>query len=133
MAQIIGLKLKQFGRALASLREAVKKRETEIIRDATIQRFEFSFELLWKTLKIYLLEKEGCDIATPKQVFRAARNAGLISDNETVLSLKMTDDRNQTVHIYKESQARQIYHRIKKDYFPLMEAILERLQGRKTS
>ncbi len=38
----------------ARLAEAVSQAETEIIRDATIQRFEFTFEAVWKALKLYL-------------------------------------------------------------------------------
>ena len=33
----------QFGRALSKLREAVDLDETELIRDAMIQRFEFTY------------------------------------------------------------------------------------------
>lgn len=34
--------------AAARLREAVAEPENAIVRDAVIQRFEFSFELVWK-------------------------------------------------------------------------------------
>ena len=40
------------------LAEAVAQPESELIRDATIQRFEFTFEVVWKTLKLYL-ERQG--------------------------------------------------------------------------
>ena len=44
------------GKALKKLREACDKaekqdKEMEIYRDATIQRFEFTVELFWKSLK----------------------------------------------------------------------------------
>ena len=41
-----------------------------IIRDATIQRFEYTFEALWKFLKEYLKEKEGIVSNSPKACFK---------------------------------------------------------------
>lgn len=42
----------EVGRAAQRLLEAVAVTESELVRDAVIQRFEFSFELVWKTLKL---------------------------------------------------------------------------------
>jgi len=36
------------------LAEAVAQKESQLIRDATIQRLEFTLEIIWKTLKLYL-------------------------------------------------------------------------------
>ena len=45
-------RIKTAQRALAKLHElAVKPDLSEVERDALIQRFEFSFELLWKCVK----------------------------------------------------------------------------------
>jgi len=57
------------GNALKKLREACDKaekqnEEMEIYRDATIQRFEFTVELFWKSLK-KILEYEKIDANTP--------------------------------------------------------------------
>ena len=35
--------------SVSRLSEAVAQPESELIRDATIQRFEFTFEVVWKT------------------------------------------------------------------------------------
>jgi len=40
------------------LAEVVALPESEVVRDATIQRFEFTFEVVWKALKLYL-ERQG--------------------------------------------------------------------------
>ncbi len=50
------LKIDSFGRALTSLEEILKEKENTIVRDATIQRFEYTFEAMWKALKFYLLD-----------------------------------------------------------------------------
>jgi len=51
--------------ATARLIEAVGQPESDILRDAVIQRFEFSFELVWKTLKLYL-ERQGHECGGPR-------------------------------------------------------------------
>ena len=55
----IQLKREQTERALASLLELVpqylESKENIILRDAMIQRFEYSTEAFWKFLKAYLL------------------------------------------------------------------------------
>ncbi len=43
--EIFRLKLKDYKRAFNTLAEIIKEKEGDIIRDATIQRFEYSFEL----------------------------------------------------------------------------------------
>ena len=40
--------------AAARLNEVAALPESDIVRDAAIQRFEFTFELVWKTLQLYL-------------------------------------------------------------------------------
>ena len=45
---------KQVREAAARLAEAATQPETDIARDATIKRFEFTFEVAWKTLRLFL-------------------------------------------------------------------------------
>ncbi len=105
------IKFEKFKKALTSL-EAIylqlpRKDRSNI--DATIQRFEFTFELCWKFLKDFFLEK---DIALnyPKEVIGQAFSVGMI-DNET-LWVQMLTDRNMTSHTYDEQLADQIFKRI---------------------
>ncbi|MFM8419784.1 MAG: nucleotidyltransferase substrate binding protein [Verrucomicrobiota bacterium] len=39
---------------VSRLAEAVAQTESPLVRDAPIQRFEFTFEIVWKALKRYL-------------------------------------------------------------------------------
>jgi nucleotidyltransferase substrate binding protein (TIGR01987 family) len=66
--------------------------------DATIQRFEFTFELAWKFLKDYFLKRD-IELYYPKEVF----NVNLI-DNEEIW-IKMLQDRNMTSYTYDEKLA----------------------------
>ena len=40
-----------FSRAIVRLNEALMATETDLSRDAAIQRFEFCFELAWKVIQ----------------------------------------------------------------------------------
>lgn len=64
-----------FLRAVSRLEAAVQDYQQynmESIRDGMIQRFEFSFELAWKSLKEYMAEQGVADLQFPKQVLQEA-------------------------------------------------------------
>lgn len=80
-----------------------------IVRDAAIQRFEYSFEATWKALQAWLGEHEGIQAGSPKGVFRACFQTGLMDEQQSRLALAMVDDRNLTTHTYNEGLAARIY------------------------
>lgn len=99
--------MKQFEKALMRLEEVLSVPETEIVRDSAIQRFEFTIDLSWKTVKAFLEEKKGIVCASPKECFREAYRQGIIGYEEDWL--KLVDMRNETVHTYNEEIAERIY------------------------
>jgi len=97
-------------RALKSLEEvAGQNAGGDIVRDAAIQRFEFTFEAVWKAAQRYLNVVEGTVEASPKGVVRASVATGLLAGEEGRLAMDMVDDRNLTVHTYNEALARRIF------------------------
>ena len=110
-------------KAIKTLKEISQEPYSIIVRDAAIQRFEDTFETFWKLLREYLRECEGIRCNSPKSCFREALSAGLITEEQTMTCLEMTDDRNLTSHTYIEEIAEQIYKNIE-GYRQLMEAIL---------
>ncbi len=107
-------------KALQTFNEILQIEEPSLIeRDASIQRFEYSFEAMWKLGKQYLRDIEGVDIGSPKSVIRTCRDVGLFSDEETVTALEMVDDRNLTSHTYNEGVAEEIYSKLRL-YSPLL-------------
>jgi nucleotidyltransferase substrate binding protein (TIGR01987 family) len=96
--------LKRLGEALAA------DSSNALFVDGTIQRFEFVFELTWKTLK-RALEVEGFKCETPRETLKTAFKSGWISDEK--LWLQMLDDRSLTSHTYDEPTAMEIYQNIK--------------------
>ena len=116
-------------KALNKLHELASKTElNDVERDALIQRFEFSFELLWKCAKEYLYVVEGIDAASPKKVIRCCRELGLLDDEQTREALQMADDRNLTTHTYDETFAQAVVERIRR-YAPLLQLWLGKFGG----
>jgi nucleotidyltransferase substrate binding protein (TIGR01987 family) len=110
------------------LAEAVAQPETELIRDATIQRFEFTFEVIWKTLKLYL-ERQGHECGGPRPTLKKAFTENLIATPEEAdLWLRMLEDRNLTSHAYDEALAGRIYRNIVQDYSTMLSRMAERIQ-----
>ena len=82
-----------------------------------IQRYEYSIELAWKTLKDYLEEEGFIGVSSPKKVIRQALKDGYISDP---LWLKALDDINKTSHAYDETMAEEVTENIRDSYFFLL-------------
>jgi nucleotidyltransferase substrate binding protein (TIGR01987 family) len=117
-------------KALKAFEAAMKISEpSDIERDAAIQRFEFTFEAIWKTAKEMLFVVEGIDQGSPKGVIRSCREIDLLNDRETVQLLKMVDDRNLTVHTYNEALAEEIYNNLP-GYLSLMSIWIQRIKKR---
>ena len=100
-------------RALASFEELARRRERSIIeRDAAIMRFAYTFEAVWKAAQLYLYEREGVEVGSPKQSIRASRRVGLLTDEQAESALSMTDDRNLVIHVYREAVASDLETRL---------------------
>ncbi|WP_164930610.1 HI0074 family nucleotidyltransferase substrate-binding subunit [Aquifex aeolicus] len=125
--------LKDFSSAVNRLEKAINKakefkgsEEYSFYRDSAIQRFEFTFELMWKVLKVFL-EKEGILCRSPRSCIRAFFNAGYSTEEETRLMLKMVEDRNLTVHTYNEKLAEEIFSRLE-SYVKIFRSIYETIE-----
>ncbi len=93
-------------KAQKAFSSALKEVKTELERDGAIQRFEFTYELAWKTLK-RILSFKGIDINNPRDVFRESAKAGLIDDPK--VWFEFIKKRNLTTHTYNEECAEDIY------------------------
>lgn len=129
MDKTLALKLQELQKALNSLNEAVQAPKNDLVRDSAIKRFEYTFELLWKTSKIYLSIIFGVDAFSPKECFRELRRNQKISDSDTEVLLMMADDRNEIIHTYNEKFANELYAKIKKEYYRLITLIYDILRA----
>ena len=122
-------KLENFHRALLRLQEGLagydEAQDKQLARDGIIQRFEFTCELAWKTVREWLLDQGHVELNSPKSVMRQAFADGLVSDNDGWISL--LNDRNRTSHIYDENTAEQIFQRIRQQYASLFEELFSKM------
>ncbi len=128
----IQLKREQTERALASLLELVpqylESKENIILRDAMIQRFEYSTEAFWKYLKAYLQTEHNLSANSPREVIRTGLTAKLYSEEISKELLQMLDDRNLTIHTYVEELAESIASRIPA-YSKNIEKVMQQLSN----
>lgn len=125
-------KFENFKNAVERLKKGFSKFDAanDLLRDGIIQRFEFTFELAWKTLKA-IFEDEGLKgLNSPKTVLKEAFAANLITDDE--LWLAMLNDRNSTAHIYSEEMAREICENIETKYVKEFEELINKIKIRKS-
>jgi len=119
------LALDKLEKAYNRLDQAVLIAQDELAKDGVIQRFEFTAELLWKTLKI-ILEYNKIDASGgPRQCVKLAFRNGLIDDDEILLD--MLDD-SRSSHIYDEDTSKEIFLRIKEIYLAVIKKIIVRLR-----
>ena len=112
----------QFEEALKRFEEILKKPQDDVIRDASIKRFEFTFDLAWKYLKVRLEDEKGIVSRSPKDCFRQAYSQKMIPYDD--LWIEMTDLRNQAVHIYDRDFAENLYRRLP-DVLPKFQELLK--------
>ena len=106
---------KDYNNALEKLEESLKETSQDfddttmqVIIDGTLHRFEFTFELAWKTIKDYL-EYMGITNKTgsPRENIQAAFKQGIIDDGEIWIEIMLS--RNELSHLYNEKTSRKIY------------------------
>jgi nucleotidyltransferase substrate binding protein (TIGR01987 family) len=109
------LSLRELQRAFDRLEEAAREPLTNpLALDGTIQRFEFVFELFWKTLR-HVLADEGVESATPRATLIVNEGAWL----------RVLEARNETPHTYHEEQAKAVYRTIKRSLPMVRRALVE--------
>lgn len=98
--------VKTMEQTLRTLEEILKVTYSIIVRDATIQRFEYTFEVAWKLFR-KVARIEGIEVVSPRQAIRAAYDVGLVEDVD--LWFEMLNDRNRTSHTYSETTADEVF------------------------
>lgn len=112
-----------YANAFKKLSEGIAMAENELNRDGVIQRFEFTFELFWKTTRLILIH-EGFECRSPRSCIKEAFKHEYIVDDE--IFLDMLDDRNRSSHIYDEQTRLEIFERIEQQYFSALAAAEQR-------
>lgn len=95
--------------------------------DSTIQRFEYTYEMFWKYLKLYLETIHNQDkLDSPRKIFNTCFKMNICSLTESNIFRNMVDDRNETSHTYNIESTRLILTDIP-HYYEVMVAVTKRL------
>ena len=120
-------------KALVSLNRAIERSRgapgDEELRDAVIQRFEYSMDLSWKMVQ-RVMKAEGANEATlrtKRDLFREGAKAGIIDDPERWFS--WLEARNETSHTYSAEVAERVYLKAQ-EFAPEAGILLGRLEAR---
>ena len=124
--------MKRFEERKEDLKKAANKLNEALIGDASdleidgiLHRFEFTFELAWKTMKDYL-EFEGYEVKSPRSTIQTAFQNQLITEGH--IWIDALEKRNLMAHTYDEEVAKQAEKLIKSEYYPVIRKLLEKLE-----
>lgn len=115
-----------FKKSTNRLNEALKEEVTDLEIDGILHRFEFTFELAWKTMKD-CLEDQGIvsRIKTPRKIIKEAITAGLIDNGEIWMDMMIS--RSELSHLYDEETSREIFDDIKEKYILEINKLVKKL------
>ena len=113
-------------KATNKLNEALKEEVKDLEIDGILHRFEFTFELAWKTMKD-CLEDQGIvgKIGSPREIIKEAFAAGLIENGEIWMDMMIS--RNELSHLYDEEASREIFDDIKEKYILEINKLVKKL------
>ena len=125
-------RFQSFDRALSLLQQALERGPSVLSmleKEGVIQRFEYSFELAWKTVKDFL-EEGGLVISpvTPRQVIKDAFAARVLADGQVWID--MLDHRNLLAHTYDSTVFETAVDAIAARYLPAMATLHASLLAR---
>ena len=125
-------KIENYKNALSQLEDAVQRCQKSpgdsLYRDGLIQRFEFTVELAWKSIKEYL-EDQGVvlSITAPRGILKEAFSAGILQNGEQWNAILTA--RNLTSHVYDEKTAANIARQICTEFLEPLQALMQVYEG----
>ncbi len=120
-------RLQNFTKAYGLLHEILSQHSDitvlePIIKEGIVQRFEYTFELAWKTLKDKM-QADGIELQllSPRAILKLAFQSRYIDQIE--IWLKMVSDRNLMAHAYDLATSDKVLHSLQNQYAPLIEKL----------
>ena len=121
-------KVKDLQKAFNKLKECKEFKFEHVINvELSAKRFEYTYEILWRTIKLFLLEEKGLECYSPMDCFKLAFQVKLIPENLELTFVQMVRSRNDIVHIYNDEVADEIYNNIMNKYIDAIGRVIERL------
>jgi len=128
-------RFENFDRALSLLKDALSRGPSalnQLEKEGAVQRFEYTLELAWKTVKDYL-EQSGVVLSavTPRQVIKDAFAARILDDGQTWID--MIDHRNPLSHTYDAAKFEEAVDAIHGRYLAAFAQVRDLLGPRKNT
>jgi nucleotidyltransferase substrate binding protein (TIGR01987 family) len=128
-------RFENFDRALSLLKDALSRGPSalnQLEKEGAVQRFEYTLELAWKTVKDYL-EQSGVVLSavTPRQVIKDAFAARILDDGQTWID--MIDHRNLLSHTYDAAKFEEAVDAIHGRYLAAFAQVRDLLGARKNT
>ena len=116
-----------FEKAYNKLSDAIAQFDSldELSKEGLVQRFEYTFELAWKTTKDYLENKE-VEVKYPRDTIKQAFKYELIDNGE--IWMEMLNQRNLLTHTYDEDIFNKALSQIRNSYFPQVKKLYSTLK-----
>lgn len=115
-----------FKKAFEQLEIAVKMSTyTDLEREGLIQRFEYTYELAWLTMKDYLEDQGYQNITGSKDAIKQALQAGLLENAEDWM--EMVESRKLSTHTYDMETAKEIAGKVINEYYEMFRDLINRL------
>ncbi len=117
-------RFRNYEQAFLRLQEAVELSQlNELERNGLIQRFEFTLDLAWKTLKDFLEEQGFSFKPSPKETVRLAQESGYIAYAQELID--GLDIRNSLSHDYSGEKFEQSEPVLRSAVFPALRQLYE--------
>jgi nucleotidyltransferase substrate binding protein (TIGR01987 family) len=120
-----------FKRAYALLREAIEQTQerelSQLEKEGVIQRFEYTIELAWKSMKYYLESQNVVlDQVTPRAVIKEAFAAKLVTEGQVWMDA--LDARSEISQSYDFARLEAVLTAIQNQYLAVFESLYFQLQ-----
>ena len=123
-------RLENFKKAFKTLEDDVNLANSKTLSDiekrGLIQAFEYTYELVWNTIKDFYFYNGITDIQGSRDAFKMAYNKGLISSDTLIKTIK---SRQLTTHTYNEQVIENIFEDVVGEYYFAFKELLERLDS----
>ena len=115
-------RFQNFHKAFLKLEESLAEVElNELERNGVVQRFEFTLELGWKTLKDYMQEEGLSFKLTPKGTLRQAQESGFIDYAQALIDA--LEVRNDLAHDYDGEKFEKAEATIREVIYPALKKL----------
>ena len=126
-------RFENYKKALKQLEKAVElatdRTLSDLEKEGLIQRFEYSQELAWQTIKDFYEFMGETDIQGSRDAFQLAVNRGLINNGKALM--ETIKSRNKTAHTYNEATANEIFNDIINEYYSVFVELKSALEKEK--